>query len=826
MDNKTYVVVGGVAGGAGVSARIRRLDENATIIMYEKGPYVSFANCGLPYYAGGTIAERDRLFVTPVSTLTDVFKIDVKTNTEVVAINRKTKSINAVNVETGEKSTQSYDHLILSPGSQPFKPPFKGVDNKRVLTVRNVPDIDRVVSAMHGAKKAVVVGGGFVGIEMAENLKEKGLDVSLVEAADQVMITLDKEMVAPVHQTLRDNGIKLYLNQALKEITDNDTSVDVVLPDATIKNVDFVILSIGVRPDSKIAIDAGIKVGPRGHIIIDENCLTSDKNISAIGDAIEYPSPNTKGNNAIALAGPVNKMARLCADYIVKGSCRPYKGTFGNSIAKVFDLNVGSVGLNEKTLKNLKMEYKAAVVHGSDHAGYYPGALPLSVKLLFSKETGEIYGGQAVGYRSVDKKLDVLSAIMGLGGTVEDLAGFEQSYAPPFNSAKDLLNMLGLIALNEIDGLENIVSFDEALKMRENGAIIVDVRTKEEWDLGHLDDSILIPHSEIRDNLDKLPKDRDIVLMCKVGLRGYIAERILEQHGFDRVFNLTGGYTTLSTALSDEKQLSLYCDDRDPEAGDFSKKLCDLKQSGPRVSLDCCGLQCPGPIVQLKKKVDAMEAGQVVEVTATDPGFLKDVSSWCKMTGNELLESGKDNGQITAIIQKACISSDPIASKNVAMAPAKNGASIVVFSNDFDKAIAALVLANGAAATGKSVTMFYTFWGLTVLRTNPRKKVKKDMMGKMFSGMLPSDMEHLKLSGMNFAGMGPKMMKSRMKKKNINQLREMFDQAVDQGVKMIACQMSMDIMGISEEELLPNAEIGGVATYMAAASECDVNLFI
>lgn len=826
MDNKTYVVVGGVAGGAGVSARLRRLDENATIIMYEKGPYVSFANCGLPYYAGGTIAERDRLFVTPVTTLTNVFKIDVRTNTEVVSIDKKNKSINSINIETGEKKTQSYDHLILSPGAQPFKPPFKGVDNKRVLTVRNVPDIDRVVSAMNGAKKAVVVGGGFVGIEMAENLKEKGLDVSLVEAVDQVMITLDKEMVAPVHQTLRDNGIKLYLNQALKEIKDNDSSVDVILPDATIKNVDFVILSIGVRPDSKIAIDAGIKVGPRGHIIVDENCLTSDKNISAIGDAIEYPSPNTEGNNSIALAGPVNKMARLCADYIVKGSCRPYKGTFGNSIAKVFDLNVGSVGLNEKTLKKLNLDYKVAIVHGSDHAGYYPGALPLSVKLLFNKETGEIYGGQAVGYKSVDKKLDVLSSIISLGGTVDDLAGFEQSYAPPFNSAKDLLNMLGFIALNQIDGLENLVTFDQALKMKEEGALIVDVRSKAEWDLGHLDDSILIPHTDMRENLDKLPKDRDIVLMCKVGLRGYIAERILHQHGFERVFNLTGGYTTLSNAMSDEKQLSIYCDDSNQEAGDCQKKFCEQKQSEPRVELDCCGLQCPGPIVQLKKKIDAMEAGQVVEVIATDPGFLKDVASWCKMTGNDLLESGKDNGQITAVIQKACSTSDNNSLNNTSMATSKNGASIVVFSNDFDKALAALVLANGAAASGKTVTMFYTFWGLSVLRTNPNKKVKKDAMGKMFSSMLPSDMEHLKLSGMNFAGMGPKMMKSRMKKKNISQVREMFNQAVGQGVKMIACQMSMDIMGISEEELLPNAEVGGVATYMAAASECDVNLFI
>lgn len=826
MENKTYVVVGGVAGGAGVSARLRRLDEHATIVMYEKGPYVSFANCGLPYYAGGTISERDRLFVTPLKTLTKAFNIDVKTNTEVVSINKEKKSVSVVNVETGKKSEQSYDHLILSPGALPFKPPIKGIDNKRVLTIRNVPDIDRVVSAMNGAKKAVVVGGGFVGIEMAENLKEKGLDVSLVEASDQVMITLDKEMVAPVHQILRDNGIKLYLNQALKEISDNSDSVDVVLPDATITKVDFVILSIGVRPDSKIAVDAGIKVGPRGHIIIDENCLTSDKFISAIGDVIEYPSPNTEGNNAIALAGPVNKMARLCADYIVKGSCRAYKGTFGNSIAKVFDLNVGSVGLNEKTLKKLNLDYKVAIVHGVDHASYYPGALSLSIKLLFNNKTGEIYGGQAVGYKSVDKKLDVLSSIIGLGGTVDDLASFEQSYAPPFNSAKDLLNMLGMIALNVIDGLENIVSYDQALKMKDEGALIVDVRTKDEWNLGHLEDSILIPHDDIRNNLDKLPKDKDIILMCKVGIRGYIAERILEQNGFDRVYNLTGGYATLASAISDEKQLSIYCDDKSMDDCDCQKALCNQKKCEPRVELNCCGLQCPGPIVQLKNKMDLIEAGQIIEVIATDPGFLKDVSSWCKMTGNELLESEKINGQIKAVIQKSC--KVPLESNcsNSTNMNCQKGASMVVFSNDFDKALAALVIANGAAASGKPVTMFYTFWGLSILRTNPRKKIKKDVMAKMFSTMLPSDMEHLKLSAMNFGGIGPKMMKSRMKKKKIDQIREMYDQAISQGVKMIACQMSMEIMGIGKDEILPDAEIGGVATYMAEASDCDVNLFI
>jgi NADPH-dependent 2,4-dienoyl-CoA reductase/sulfur reductase-like enzyme/peroxiredoxin family protein/rhodanese-related sulfurtransferase/TusA-related sulfurtransferase len=822
MSDKTYVVVGGVAGGAGVAARLRRLDEYATIIMYEKGPYVSFANCGLPYYAGGTIAERDRLFVTPVATLTDVFNIDVRVSTEVVSIDKDKKAVETVNLETGEKTTQSYDHLILSPGSYAFVPNIKGIDNNKVFTVRNVPDIDKVVSAMQGAKKAVVVGGGFVGIEMAENLLEKGLNVSLVEAADQVMITVDKEMVAPVHQTLRDNGIDLYLAQALSAIEDKGSTVDVVLPDATITDVDLVILSIGVRPDSKIAKDAGLKLGPRGHIVVDKKCLTSDEHISAIGDAIEYPSPNSEGYNAIALAGPVNKMARLCADYIVNGSCRPYKGTYGNSIAKVFDLSVGSVGLNEKSLKRMGLEYGVAIAHGSDHAGYYPGALPLSVKVLYDKKTGKIYGGQAVGYKSIDKKLDVFSSLIGVDGTIEDLAEFEQSYAPPFNSAKDLLNMLGFIAINEKDGLDKLITYDKALKMKDEGVLLVDVRQKDEWDLGHVEGSVLIPHTELREHLDELPKDKPIMLMCQVGLRGHIAGRILSQHGFKEVYNVTGGYKTLGAALEDGELIKNYnyCTTDECKESQMETE----KDKKTELCIDATGLQCPGPIVKLKKAMDEMAEGTVIKIQASDPGFLADVKSWCKLMQNELLDSGKKDGTVYALIKKGGVKIAP--GGVTAAAPVKNGASIVVFSNDFDKAIAALVLANGAAASGKHVTMFYTFWGLTVLRQKTNKKIKKDAMGKMFSTMLPSDMEHLKLSGMNFAGLGPKMMKSRMKKKNIDQLRSMYNQAKAQGVKMIACQMSMDIMGISAEELLPGAEIGGVATYMADASECDVNLFI
>ncbi|MCH3916676.1 MAG: FAD-dependent oxidoreductase [Spirochaetia bacterium] len=826
MSNKTYLVVGGVAGGAGVAARLRRLDENARIVMYERGPYVSFANCGLPYYAGGTIAERDRLLVTPESTFVNAFGIEVKSNTEVLSIDREAKSVEVKDLKTGKTWKEKYDNLVLSPGCNPFVPPVPGVDDKAVFTVRNIPDIDKVVSALDaGAHKAVVVGGGFIGIEMAENLKEKGLDVSLVEAADQVMLTLDTDMVAPVHQTLRANGIKLYLSQALKGIERKGTTVAVQLPDAVISNVDMVILSIGVRPESKLAKDAGLKLGPRGHIVVDQMCRTSDPSISAIGDAIEYPSPMGEGSNAIALAGPVNKMARLCADAIVTGTCRPYKGTFGNSIAKVFDLSCGSVGCSERMLKKSgNTGYGVAITHGVDHAGYYPGALPVSLKLIYDKESGKVLGAQAVGSRSVDKKLDVISAVMGLGGTVDDLSGFEQAYAPPFNSAKDLVNMVGMIAQNQRDGLDELVTYDEAEKKIKEGAVLVDVRTKDEYDLGHIENSLNIPHDQFRANLDKFPKDKPIVLMCAIGLRGHIGGRILRQRGFTQVYNVTGGYKTWAPVRADrEASKQLPADNGDaPRREPIAENQDHTEKQKITLTLDACGLQCPGPIVQLKKKIDTMSDGDLLEVKATDPGFQRDVASWCKMTGCKLVSLDKEDGIIKAVIEKGA----KVSGNSQQIVSSKSGASLIVFSNDFDKALAAFVLANGAAASGKDVTMFFTFWGLSVLRRKPNKKVRKDFMGKMFGAMLPDDMDHLKLSHMNFAGMGPKMMKSRMKKKQVDQLRTMFAQAKAQGVRMVACQMSMDIMGVTEAELLDGVEVGGVATYMEAASSCDVNLFV
>jgi len=808
MSGKTYVVVGGVAGGAGAAARLRRLDEDATIILYEKGPYVSFANCGLPYYAGGVIQDRERLLVTPPATFTDVFGIQLHTDTEVTAIDPKGKTV-TVKGKDGKEQKQAYDALVLSPGAKPFVPPLPGVDDPAVLTVRNIPDIDRVVATMKKAKKAVVVGGGFIGLEMAENLSEKGIAVTLVEAAPQCMTPLDYDMAVFVHQALRSHGVELRLSSPLQKIVRTGDTVQVVLPDKTISDVDLVILSIGVMPDSHLAKEAGLSVDAKGYILVNEKFQTSDPFIWAIGDAIAFPSPFTGKPWAVALAGPANKMARLCADSIVLGKpTTPYPGTYGASVAKVFDLAAGSVGMNARTAAKEGLTFGVAVTHTPDHASYYPGSTQLTAKIVYEKPSGKLLGGQVVGYHGVDKKIDVLSVLLSHGGTVRDLESFEQAYAPPFNSAKDTLNMLGFIASNDLDGLDHLVDWQQAEEMVKNGAYLVDVRTAMEYSLGSISGAVNLPHASIREHLDKLPKDRPIVLMCAIGLRGHIAGRVLLQHGFTNVVNVTGGYKSWHAVIADKEAMTIKEEPKMEAKGDDS------------LTLDACGLQCPGPIVSLKQKMDSLDVGERLIVKATDPGFRSDVKSWCQMTGNTLEGVTEDGGIITASIKKgeqkeAC--SIPVCSK---------AATIIVFSNDFDRALAAFVLANGAAASGKPVTMFFTFWGLSVLRRKPDHRVKKDFMGKMFGAMLPKNLDDLSLSSMNFCGMGPKMMKGRMKKKQVDQLKTMFQTAKQNNVRFIACQMSMDIMGITKDELLDGVEVGGVGTYMGEASKGDVNLFI
>ena len=831
-----YVIVGGVAGGAGTAARLRRLDEKADIIMFERGEYISYANCGLPYYSGNVITERSRLFVMTPEKFKQSLNVEARVLSEVVSINRKEKSVHVRNLKDNSEYDERYDTLILSPGAAPIKPPIPGIDNPAIMSLRSVTDIDHIKEKIDepATKRAVVVGGGFIGLEMAENLKERGLEVSVVEALEQVMNVIDYDLAAEVQQHMRSKGVNLYLKDGVSAFEKHGSLITVRLASGTLIDTDLVILSIGVRPDTAFAKEAGIALAKNGAIKVDQYFTTNDKNIRAVGDAIEFASPLTKSEITVPLAGPANKQARLCADNIVNGNKRPYGGTIATSIAKIFDLTVASTGLTEKSLRRAELPFREAVTHAGSNAGYYPGSKQMTLKVLYHPTTGKVWGAQAVGYVGVDKRIDVISALIGKEGTVHDLAEFEQAYAPPFSSAKDPTNMVGFIGENVLDGLSDTITWEEAAEKKAAGAFMLDVRSPDEFALGNIEGATNIAHTDLRNRLADVPKDKEIVINCAIGLRGYLAERTLRQNGFTKVYNLTGGFKTWEVAMRERELLANR--GKGPivvpgtpsvlnEDGSFRKPA-----QGKLFEVDACGLQCPGPIIRLKKEIDKLEQGDRLSIKASDPGFAADVQSWCALTGNDLVSLVTKEGNVIAVVGKGnpeiCSMPDSVTGAKPAICNPDNGATIIVFSNDLDKALASFVLANGAAATGKTVTMFYTFWGLSVLRKKPTKKVKKDVVSKMFGAMLPKGMEDLSLSSMNFGGMGASMMKGRMKKKNVDQVQQMFAQAKDAGVRMIACQMSMDIMGITKEELLDGVEIGGVATYMGAASQSKVNLFI
>lgn len=823
-----YVIVGGVAGGAGTAARLRRLDEKAEIVMFERGEYISYANCGLPYYAGNTITERSRLFIMTPEKFRETLQVDVRVRHEVVSINRAAQTVHVKNLETGVEFDHYYDTLVVSPGATPVRPPIPGIDDQAIMTLRSVPDIDRIKKFIdnQNTRRAVVIGAGFIGLEMAENLKERNLEVTVVEALDQVMNILDYDMAALVQQHVREKGVRLHLKDAVAAFERKGSILNVKLASGKIIETDIVILSIGVKPDTAFLREAGISLAQNGAVIVDQWFTTSDPNIRAVGDAIEFANPLSALASCVPLAGPANKQARMCAENIVKGNTKSYTGTIATSIAKVFDLTVASTGLTEKQLTKAALPWAQAITHAGSHAGYYPGALQLTLKILYNPETGSLWGAQAAGFDGVDKRIDVLSAYIKKNGSVHDLAEFEQAYAPPYSSAKDPINMVGFIAQNELDGLTRTISWKEVSDAVNQGACIIDTRTTEEYALGSIDGSVHIPHTELRQRLDEIPRDKQLLVFCAIGLRGYLAERVLRQNGFTDIRNINGGYKTWKAAMHEQKLLS--GDGRDDELPTAAILSADEDGSPRRpmnekiVSIDACGLQCPGPIIKLKQEMDRISDGDHLRLTATDPGFSHDVKSWCSMTGNTLVSLATHNGIIEAVLEKG--TKERSARNNQ---PLKTtGTTLIVFSNDLDRALASFVLANGAAATGKEVTMFFTFWGLTVLRKNRKQKIKKDLMGTLFGMLLPRGMKKLSLSNMHFMGAGSSMMKGRMKKKNIDQLEAMFSQARMAGVRMVACQMSMDLMGITREELVDGIEIGGVATYMEAADKSGVNLFV
>jgi len=706
----------------------------------------------------------------------------------------------------------------LSPGATPVRPPFECIDSEGIFTLRNVEDTDRIKSYLteHAVKRAVVVGAGFIGLEMAENLHHAGVSVSVVEMGNQVMAPIDFSMAAPVHQHLVQKGVSLYLEEGVTHFQRTEQGITVFLKSGKTIPADMVLLSIGVRPATALAKDTGLKIGEAGGIWVNEYLETSEKDIYAVGDAIEYPHPLTGKPWLNYLANPANRQGRIVADNMVFGNKVSYEGAIGTSIAKVFDMTVASTGLAAKRLKQWEMEYQSSVTHSASHAGYYPDALPLTLKLTFHPVTGKLYGAQCIGYEGVDKRIDQIAGLIKRGGTVYDLMETEHTYAPPFSSAKDPIAIAGYVASNIISDAMPIITWRELVQQK-NEVMLIDTRTPEEFSFGSIPGAINIPLDDLRDRMSEVPTSKPVVLFCAVGLRGYLAQRILMGNGYRNVRNLSGGYKLYSAAVAPVPVPDKVAT---PQVGPIESMVSSSKEP---LKINACGLQCPGPIMQVKKAMDTLAPGEQVEIVATDAGFARDASAWCDTTGNRLIGSHEEKGRYTVTIEKG----DPAAvCPSSAGAIAGRGKTLILFSDDLDKALATFVLANGAAATGQKVTVFFTFWGLNVLKKVQKPKVKKDIFGKMFGMMLPSSSLKLKLSKMNMFGMGSRMMRFLMKQKGVDSLESLRSQALAQGVEFIACQMSMDMMGISREELLDEVTIGGVATYMERADKANVNLFI
>ncbi|MBT2689126.1 CoA-disulfide reductase [Bacillus sp. ISL-47] len=645
---KKIIIVGGVAGGATTAARLRRLDEQAEIIMFERGEYISFANCGLPYYIGGAIPERDSLLVQTVEGMSKKFNLDIRNLSEVTKINREKKTVEVKNLKTGLLYEETFDYLVLSPGASPIKPPIPGIEEAEDLfTLRNIPDTDKIKAYVDEKqpKKAAVIGGGFIGIEMAENLWERGIEVTLVEMANQIMAPIDFEMAAILHQHLREKGVKLILEDGVKSFENNGKRI--MLNSGIAIDTDMIILAIGVKPESKLAKEAGLEIGERGGIKVNERMQTADSSIFAIGDAIEVTDYINSKPTQIPLAWPANRQGRIVAD-VMNGIDAKYPGTLGTSIAKVFDMTVAATGNNEKTLKRLGISYDVVHVHPSSHAGYYPGAFPIALKLIFDRETGKIFGAQAVSYDGADKRIDVLATAIKGGLTIFDLPDLELAYAPPFSSAKDPVNMAGYAAKNIAEGLVETIQWHEINDLIEQGKTVIDVREEIERDMGFIEGSTNIPLGELRERLAELPQDEEIYIYCQVGLRGYLATRILVQNGFN-VKNLDGGYKTYSCVYDPGAKS---CSTTESKKAEAAKPEAAEKEASPVTVLNTCGLSCPGPIMKVHKQLKEMSDGDIVEVHATDPGFTKDLTSWCAKTGNTLIRTDFEEKVFKAFIKK------------------------------------------------------------------------------------------------------------------------------------------------------------------------------
>lgn len=813
------LIVGGVAGGASAAARLRRNDEHAEIVLFERGDYISFANCGLPYYIGDVIHEKSKLTLQTPESFHERFQVDVRVGSQVTTIDPARREVTVRRVADGSTYQESYDKLLLSPGAEPLRPRLPGFDSSKVFTLRNIPDTYAIKDYCdaHKPQSAVIIGGGYIGIEVAENLHRLGIHISVIQMTNHILPPADSDVAAALHNHLREKDVDLRLNTSVQSIKETGDGLLFELSGGDTLCADFAVLSAGVRPEAKLAADAGLKTGLRGAILVDESLKTSDENIYAVGDAVQVTNWVSGKPGYIPLASPANKQGRMAADNIC-GAAEKYEGSQGSAVLKVFDLTFASTGLSEESLEATGIPYQKSFTYSPSNASYYPGGLPISLKLLFEPENGRILGAQAVGYAGVDKRIDVIATVLRMGGNVHDLTRLELCYAPPFSSAKDPVNMAGYTAENILQNRFKPFYAEDVAGLTAQTAALVDVRTKEEFEAGTIPGAVNFPLDGLRENLEKLPKDRPLYVFCQIGLRGYLATRILMQNGFANVKNLSGGYrlwadiekdrTAAVSAISAEAKTDCAC-----------RPSC--QQTRKIITVDACGLSCPGPILEVNKALKQAEDGEILDIRATDPAFAGDIKAFCDRTGHRLLDSGFDGKQFSVTLQK-CVS----APAGTVSTPKGNDKSIIVFSGDLDKAIAAFIIANGAAAMGRKVHMFFTFWGLNVLRKPEKITVKKNFISAAFSRMMPRGSRKLGLSRMNMAGMGAKLIRAVMKDKNINSLESLMEQAIQNGVEITACTMSMDVMGIQKEELIDGVGSGGVASFLAKAEESDASLFI
>ena len=790
------IIVGGGACGASCATRLRRLDESCEITILERTNEVSIANCGLPYYCSNVINDRDRILVSNPKKFKDSFSIDVRLNTEVVEINRKEKYVLS---STGEKFY--YDKLVLAQGGNPIIPKLNGIDRQNIFTVRTLKDADKIKEyiSKNEVRTAVVIGAGFIGIEMAENLAHLGIETKVVELADQILTPVDYEVACFAQNEMRANGVELILSDGVKSFS----ATKIELNSGLQIDYDMAILSIGINPETTLAKKSGLEVN-KG-IKVNDRMQTNDENIYAGGDSVEIKSFVTNNDVLIPLAGPANRQGRIIADNIC-GINSIYKKSQGTSVLKVFDYTVACTGYNEKLLKRENIPYWKIFVFGNSHAGYYPNSTSTLYKLLFNND-GKIFGAQAVGQEGTEKRIDVIASIMRNNGTIQELLDSELCYAPPYSSAKDPVNILGMCADNVLKGFVKPAFYEDL-----DNSFIVDVRIPESFNAKTINGAINIPIEKLRERLNEIPKDKKVILICNSGYTSYLASRILIQNGFNNVYSFMGGMKLYSELQRDKERKTIKSQAFVPAASSNINKE-------EIVKIDASGLSCPGPIMKLAENISKLNNGEILEITSTDKGFYSDVEGWCESTGNSLININTVDKKIVATIQKGQIL------KENQIVATKNGQTIVVFSNDLDKAMASFIIANGAKASGKDVTMFFTFWGLNILRKE-NVKIRKSFIDKMFDMMMPKGAKNLTLSKMNMGGLGSAMMKWVMKNKNISTLSELITQAQKNGIKFIACNMSMDVMGIKKEELLEGVEIGGVAKYISESNNANSNLFI